>query len=122
MNKNNNMDNRKSEEQLTQPVSDGEVITFTINEVGDKGDGIAKVRGFIIIVKNSKKGQKLKIKISKVLKSVAFADIVEELKNNGESDEVVYSSNSYNKKQEFQKPEKRNPEELFDEELDSENF
>ncbi len=61
------------------PVSVGEEHTVEINAVGEKGDGIARVRGFVIFVPNVKKGDYVKIKITKVLPKVGFAQVVQHL-------------------------------------------
>lgn len=61
------------------PVSEGEEYKVNINAVGEKGDGIAKVKGFVLFVPKTKKGDYVKIKITKVLKNVAFAEVVEKL-------------------------------------------
>jgi len=56
------------------PVSQGEELDVLIESVGEKGDGIAKKRGFVIFVPKAEKGQELHIRITKVLKNVAFCD------------------------------------------------
>ena len=57
------------------PVKVGEELTVKIEAVGEKGDGIAKVKGFVIFVPNTKQGEEVKIRITKVLKKVAFAEV-----------------------------------------------
>jgi len=44
---------------------------------GYQGEGIAKIDGFTVFVDNAKKGEKIKIKILKVLKSQAYGKIEE---------------------------------------------
>lgn len=61
------------------PVKVGEVHEVSINSVGEKGDGIAKVKGFVLFVPNVKKGDYVKIKVTKVLQKVGFAEVVEKL-------------------------------------------
>lgn len=61
-----------------KPVKEGEIIDVTIESVGEKGDGIAKVNNFVIIVPNAKEGDQVKIKIVRVLKKMAFAEITNE--------------------------------------------
>lgn len=61
------------------PVNAGEEIEVTIQAVGEKGDGIAKKDGFVLFVPDTKKGERVKIKITKVLRSVGFAEVVERL-------------------------------------------
>src|SRR3989338_378993 len=58
------------------PVSPGDEVEVNIESVGAKGDGIAKIKGFVIIVPGAKQGETVKVKISKVFKKMAFADIV----------------------------------------------
>jgi len=61
------------------PVKIGETYEVSINAVGDKGDGIAKVKGFVLFVAGVKKGDYVKIKITKVLQNVGFAEVLEKL-------------------------------------------
>ena len=61
------------------PVKEGETHEVHINSVGEKGDGIAKVKGFVLFVAEGKKGDYVKVKITKVLKNVGFAKILEKL-------------------------------------------
>ncbi len=61
------------------PVKVGETHEVSIDSVGGKGDGIAKVRGFVIFVPNVKKGDFVKIRITKVLQNVGFGETVEKL-------------------------------------------
>ena len=68
------------------PVKEGETYDVSINAVGEKGDGIAKVKGFVLFVPGVKKGDFVKVKITKVLKSVGFAQVLEQL------EKPVYSS------------------------------
>jgi len=58
------------------PVKVGDEIDVKIESVGQKGDGIAKVSGFVIFVPNTKEGDEVKIKISRVLRKVGFGDVV----------------------------------------------
>ncbi len=61
------------------PVVQDETYEVTITSVGDKGDGIAKIKGFIVIVPGAKKGDYVKIKVTKVLEKVSFAKVLEKL-------------------------------------------
>ena len=63
-------------EQRFAPVKEGEVYDVTIEAVGEKGDGIAKIKGFVIFVPNVKQGDQVKIKIGRVLRKVAFGEVV----------------------------------------------
>lgn len=66
-------------ENQEAPVKAGEVHDVTINAVGEKGDGIARVNGFVVFVPNVKRGDYVKIKITKVLPKVGFAEVVEKM-------------------------------------------
>jgi predicted RNA-binding protein with TRAM domain len=61
------------------PVSEGDVREVTIETLGDKGDGIAKIeRGYVVIVPDSQPGDEPTVEITSVRENVSFADIVEE--------------------------------------------
>jgi len=59
------------------PVKEGEEHEVVIESIGKKGDGIAKVDGFVVIVPNTKKGDKVKVLISAVRGAVSFGKVVE---------------------------------------------
>lgn len=61
------------------PVKEGEEYKVEIEAVGEKGDGIAKVEGFVLFVANVKKGDYVKVRVTKVLKNVGFAEVIERL-------------------------------------------
>ncbi len=69
----------QSNEQ-TPPVNVGEELDVLIESVGEKGDGVAKKQGFVIFVPKAQKGEQLHIKITKVLKNVAFSENLGEAK------------------------------------------
>ncbi|MGQ9719051.1 MAG: TRAM domain-containing protein [Nitrososphaerales archaeon] len=52
-----------------------------------RGDGIAKIEGFIIFVPRAKAGQQVKIKITQVGNRYANGQIVEPVEKEGESQE-----------------------------------
>ena len=58
------------------PVNVGDEIEVKIEAVGEKGDGIAKIKGFVIFVPNAKQGETVKVRITKVLRKVGFGEIV----------------------------------------------
>ena len=61
------------------PVKVGEEYDVMISAVGGKGDGIAKVKGFVLFVAGAQKGDFLKVRITKVLANVGFAESVKKL-------------------------------------------
>jgi predicted RNA-binding protein with TRAM domain len=58
------------------PVSVGEEYIVTIEEMGNKGVGVAKFRGLAILVKNTSPGDKVMIRITKITPSSATADVI----------------------------------------------
>ena len=58
------------------PVKVGEELDVKIEAVGEKGDGIAKKNGFVLFVPGVKEGQEVRIKVTKVLRKVGFAEVV----------------------------------------------
>ncbi|PIZ50676.1 hypothetical protein COY27_06195 [Candidatus Woesearchaeota archaeon CG_4_10_14_0_2_um_filter_33_13] len=67
------------DEDRVAPVKEGEQYEVYINSVGGKGDGIAKIKGFVLFVPNTEKGDYVKVKITKVLKTAGFAEVVQKL-------------------------------------------
>lgn len=61
------------------PVKVGEIYEVSINAVGEKGDGIARVKGFVLFVPQVQKGDYVKIRITKVLPKVGFAEVTAKL-------------------------------------------
>lgn len=55
------------------PVAVGEEYDVEIESLGSRGDGIARIEGFVIFVKGAKVGDKLKVKIDSVSRRFAIA-------------------------------------------------
>jgi predicted RNA-binding protein with TRAM domain len=61
----------------SKPVETGKEYTVDITDNGSAGDGIARIQGFIIFVKNAKAGdKKVKIKISSLRDRFATAEVI----------------------------------------------
>ncbi|MBN2567213.1 TRAM domain-containing protein [Candidatus Woesearchaeota archaeon] len=58
------------------PVKVGEELDVKIEAVGEKGDGIAKKGGFVLFVPGTKEGDEVRIRVTKVLRKVGFAEVV----------------------------------------------
>jgi 23S rRNA (uridine2552-2'-O)-methyltransferase len=58
-------------------VRKGDRLDIEIESVGKSGDGVAMVEGFAIIVRGSKLGEKMRVKIDAVKPNFAFADVLE---------------------------------------------
>jgi len=66
-----------NDQEKSAPVTAEETYDVTIEGIAKQGDGIAKIEGFVIFVPGTKVGDKVKIKVNKVLRKFAFADKVE---------------------------------------------
>ncbi len=58
------------------PVKVGEEIDVKIEAVGEKGDGIAKKDGFVLFIPGVKEGEEVRIRVTKVLRKVGFAEAI----------------------------------------------
>jgi len=61
-----------------KPVETGKEYEVSITEISRKGDGIARVEGFVIFVKGGQVGQNTKVKITQIGGRFATADLVGE--------------------------------------------
>ncbi len=61
---------------LPKPVKVGDVVDVTIEGTASRGDGLAKVNGFVVFVKGTKPGDKLKVKIVEVRTKFAIGEPV----------------------------------------------
>jgi predicted RNA-binding protein with TRAM domain len=60
----------------SKPVETGKEYNVQITETGRSGDGIARIRGFVIFVKDTQIGQDVKAKVTSVGERFATAEIV----------------------------------------------
>ena len=61
---------------MKAPVELGKEYEAEIEDISRRGDGIAKIEGFIIFVPNAKKGEHVKFKITRVGSRFAVAELV----------------------------------------------
>jgi len=64
-------------QERTAPVKIGETYDVSIDDIAKEGDGIARIEGFVIFVPGTKVGDKVKIKVNKVMRKFAIAEKVE---------------------------------------------
>ena len=103
------------------PINAGDEFEVTIEAVGAKGDGIAKKEGFVIFVPGVQKGDQVRIKVTKVLRKVGFAEVVGSGSGEGQPAEEAASEEETPK--EKAEEEEAAPEEAEEEEpQDSEDF
>ena len=73
------------------PVKVGDELDVKIEAVGEKGDGIAKKDGFVLFVPGAKQGDEVRIRVTRVLQKVGFAELVGEKALADESPEAQES-------------------------------
>lgn len=70
--------NKREQGSSEPPVKEGEELPVEIEDIGDQGDGIARVGpGYVVIVSDAELGDRVTVKITETRDNVAFADIVE---------------------------------------------
>lgn len=100
------------------PVKVGDELNVKIEAVGEKGDGIAKKDGFVLFVPSAKQGDEVRIRVTRVLQKVGFAEVIGEKSGSEESE-----SGEETQEQSYEEPseEAKSTEEDYSGE-DSENF
>jgi len=61
---------------LEKPVRLGEEYSVKIVEVSRRGDGIARIKGFIIFIPGTNVGDEVRVKITKVGRRYAIGEVV----------------------------------------------
>jgi len=56
------------------PVKENQELEVVIDDIGSRGDGIARIEGFLIFVPNSKVGERVKVRILAVREKFAVAE------------------------------------------------
>jgi predicted RNA-binding protein with TRAM domain len=60
-----------------KPVKVGEELDVTVSEMSRRGDGVARIQGFVIFIPNAKEGTQAKIRIKEIRPSFATAELIE---------------------------------------------
>jgi len=71
---------------LPKPVELGKEYEVNIEEISRKGQGIARIRGFVIFVPNTKPGDHVRIRITRVSERFAEGEVVETAKEENEDE------------------------------------
>ena len=79
---------RRNDNFGPKPVEAGKEYDVQITEISRKGEGIARIQGFVIFVKEGKVGQNAKIRIVQVGNRFATAEIVDGQSKNVGADEI----------------------------------
>ncbi|MEM5834753.1 MAG: TRAM domain-containing protein [Candidatus Aenigmatarchaeota archaeon] len=99
---------------LPKPIKVGEEYDVEINEVGSKGDGIARIKNFVVFVGNTKKGEKAHIRIKEVRNRFGIGEKISKAKTEEETEEPEEVP-----EEETEEPEEE-PEEIPEEETEEE--
>jgi len=92
-----------------QPVEEGDKVVVTIEDMGSKGDGIARIEGFVIFVPETEIGETVEIEIDTVGSKFAFGKVVER---------DVEKSERYEKEEVEEEPEEETGEDYGMEEVE----
>jgi predicted RNA-binding protein with TRAM domain len=69
--------NTRTTSSFSKPVEIGKEYTVDITDTGRDGDGVTRIEGLVIFVKNAKAGDKnIKIKINSVGSRFATAEVI----------------------------------------------
>jgi len=59
------------------PVKEGDIVDLKCISIGKKDDGIFKHEGFVIIAPNTEINKTYKLKITRVLPTIGFAEVLQ---------------------------------------------
>jgi len=62
---------------VSPPVEEGETYKVKIEDIGKEGDGVAKVENFVVFVPETDVGDEVEIEITRVLRTLAFGEVVD---------------------------------------------
>lgn len=91
-------------EDLPKPVNVGEEYDVEISEVGSRGDGIARVKNFVVFVNGVKQGDKVRIKIKEVRNRFAIGEKVGEDAAEKASEEPLEETTEESEEKSEEKP------------------
>jgi len=60
-------------------INEGEEYEVEIEDLGKEGDGITKIEGKVVFVPDTEVGERVLIKITKNLKTLAFGEVIDRL-------------------------------------------
>ena len=60
------------------PVEEGKIYDAKIEDMGREGDGLARIENFVVFVPGTKVGDKVRIRITKVLRRMAIGEVVKD--------------------------------------------
>ena len=123
------MDNRGFRQKFA-PVKVGDELDVKIEALGGKGDGIAKKDGFVLFIPDTKEGDEVRVRVTRVLRNVGFAEVAGEAQSKPEeaqpqeeaSEEAQTETEPTGDEQEGQSKQESASDEPKEEAQDSEDF
>ena len=70
-------ENKMGYQMRDAPVEEGKQYEVDIKEVSRRGDGLARIEGFVVFVPNTKPGDHVKIQVTQVRDRFAIAEKTE---------------------------------------------
>lgn len=61
---------------VSKPVEVGMEYEVDVTEISRRGDGVARIQGFVVFIENGKIGNKVKVKVNQVGDRFAKATVV----------------------------------------------
>lgn len=58
-----------------KPVEEGDLVELEVEDIGSKGDGIARIKGFVVFVPDGEVGETYEVEITQVGKKFGFSEI-----------------------------------------------
>ncbi|MDZ7701523.1 MAG: TRAM domain-containing protein [Halobacteriales archaeon] len=66
-----------AESEPEPPVAAGEVVELEIEDLGDKGDGVARIdSGYVVFVPDTTLGERVTVEITEARETMAFAEVI----------------------------------------------
>ncbi|MCS7365783.1 MAG: TRAM domain-containing protein [archaeon GB-1867-035] len=61
---------------LPKPVSVGDEVDVEIEGISKRGEGVARIQGYVIFIPNTKPGDKVRIRITSIKPSFATGEVI----------------------------------------------
>ena len=104
------------------PVREGDELDVKIIALGDKGDGIAKKDGFVLVVPGTKVDDEVRVRVKRVLRKVGFAEVIGSEEVGEEKPEEPSEESEETKEEGASEEPEEESEDKPEEGVDSEDF
>ncbi len=68
-------EDNSEDNDFDKPVEEGDIVEVEVEDLGSKGDGIARKEGFVIFVPGGEVGETYDVEVTSVGRKFAFAEI-----------------------------------------------